>query len=72
MDPSGLTLIFIINILRIIMIVLSSHYKWERVYAFNAHTSFNVLTYAAIVVMMAFFVRRYKKIKEHYLNKATT
>ena len=59
---TGLALIFIINILRIMMIALSNHYNWHYVHAFNAHTSFNVLTYAAIVIMMAVFVRRYKKI----------
>ena len=59
---TGLALIFLINILRIMMIALSNHYNWHYIHAFNAHASFNVLTYAAIVIMMAVFVRSYKKI----------
>ena len=61
---SGLVLIFVINVIRITMIALSNHYNWQYVHSFNAHSSFNILTYAAIVIMMAIFVRRYKKIKE--------
>ena len=69
---AGLALIFIINIVRIMMIALSNHYNWYHIHAFNAHASFNTLTYAAIVVMMVVFARRYKKIKNTSPEKPIT
>lgn len=61
---TGWILIFILNILRIIMIALSNYHNWHYIHSFNAHTSFNVLTYAIIVVMMAVFVANYMKAKQ--------
>ena len=65
---TGLALIFMINIIRITMIALSNHYNWHYVRAFNAHNSFNMLTYLAIVIMMAVFVKKYKKSSSDLLN----
>lgn len=62
---TGLILIFIINILRIMMIALSNHYNWQYLHAFNAHTSFNILTYAIIIIMMLTFVIHYNKTKRN-------
>ena len=57
----GLILIFITNILRIMMIVLSNHYAWSNFIKLNAHTSFNLLTYTIILLLMLIFVRNYNK-----------
>src|SRR5205085_10613536 len=52
----GIAIIFTLNILRIAMIALSNHYNWVYIRHFNAHSSFNLLTYAVIVLLMIFFV----------------
>lgn len=59
----GLGLIFIVNILRVSMIVLSNHYHWTYIRNLNAHTSYNVLTYIIIIVMMYVFVKKFNKQK---------
>lgn len=61
----GIGLIFLLNILRMAMIVLSNHYNWERIKHFNAHSSFNTLTYGVIVVLMIFFVRKFNRLPEN-------
>lgn len=60
----GIGLICFINILRIMMITLSIHYHWTYIRHFDAHTSFNIVTYAFIILLMYIFVRRY-----NHLNK---
>ena len=61
---AGVSLIFMINILRIDMIALSNYYKWSYFETFNAHTSFDVLTYVLILLMMFVFVKRYNRQKK--------
>ncbi len=58
---AGVLFIFILNILRIMMIALSNHYNWQYLQSFNAHSTFNILTYAIIVIMMLVFAARYNK-----------
>ena len=65
----GLGLICFLNVLRVIMIVLSSHYHWTYIRHFDAHTSFNAVTYTCIVLLMYIFVRNYNRKKE---NKTET
>jgi len=60
---AGVALIFIINILRIDMIVLSNYYNWKYFRSFNAHTSFDILTYAVILVLMLVFVFAFNRRK---------
>jgi len=60
---SGVLLIFLVNIVRIDMITLSNHYDWKYFQSFNAHTSFDILTYAIILVMMLIFILYYNKRK---------
>ena len=61
---AGLGLICFINTLRAVMIALSNHYHWTYIRHFDAHTSFNMVTYAFIVLLMYIFVRRYNRVKE--------
>lgn len=60
---AGIALIFIVNILRIDMIALSNHYNWKYFRSLNAHTSFDILTYAVILLMMLVFVLVFNKRK---------
>lgn len=61
----GIAIIFALNILRIIMIAISNHYNWVYIRHFNAHSSFNILTYGAIVLLMLFFVRNFNRLPEN-------
>lgn len=61
---TGLMLICFINILRVVMITLSIHYHWSYIRHFDAHSSFNIVTYAFIVLLMYIFVRRYNYLKK--------
>lgn len=58
---AGFGLIFLVNILRIDMIALSNYYHWRYIESFNAHTSFDALTYAIILILMLVFVLNYNK-----------
>lgn len=57
---AGIILICIVNILRVITIVISLHNHWRYPMRFDAHASFNILTYAVIVAFMYIFIRNYK------------
>ncbi len=58
----GLLLIWIINILRITMVLLSGYKGWKFPFGWDHHTWFNIITYLAIFVMMYFFEKEIKKI----------
>jgi len=60
----GIAVIFVLNILRIMMIALSNHYNWAYIRHFNAHSSFNILTYGVIVLLMIVFVRNYNRLPQ--------
>ena len=60
---AGFVLIFMVNILRIAMIALSNYRQWSYFESFNAHTSFDTLTYAVILVLMLVFVLNYNSKK---------
>jgi len=60
---TGIILIFILNIARIDMIALSNYHGWSYFQSFNAHTSFDVLTYIIILIMMAVFVRNHNRVR---------
>jgi exosortase/archaeosortase family protein len=67
---AGVLFIYILNILRIMMIALSNHYNWQYLQSFNAHTTFNILTYGIIVIMMLVFAVRYNKENKQRREKA--
>jgi exosortase/archaeosortase family protein len=63
---TGVIIIFLVNMLRIAVIVLSNYHHWFYLEHFNAHTSFNILTYAIILLMMYIFIKNFsfqKKVK---------
>ncbi len=59
----GIILICLVNVFRIITIALSYHYNWQYPLHFDAHTSFNVLTYMVILIFMYLFARNYSRTK---------
>ncbi len=60
---AGVCIIFLVNVLRIAVITLSNYHKWFYLEHFNAHTSFNILAYAIILLLMFVFIKNfnYKK-----------
>jgi len=56
---AGVGVIFLVNVLRIAVIVLSNYHKWFYLEHFNAHTSFNILAYAIILLMMFVFIKHF-------------
>lgn len=60
----GILLIFIFNIIRISFIILSYYYHWAYFQSFNAHTTFNYITYFLIIALMAIFVLNYNQIQK--------
>jgi exosortase/archaeosortase family protein len=61
----GLVLICLVNAARVAMIALSNYHHWLYLQHFNAHTSFNIVTYAVILLFMYVFARSYNKTKQH-------
>jgi exosortase/archaeosortase family protein len=60
---TGVIIIFLLNMLRIAVIVLSNYHHWFHLEDFNAHTSFNILTYAIILLMMFVFIKNFSSKK---------
>ncbi len=61
---AGIGLICFVNTLRVVMIALSNHYHWVYIRHFDAHTSFNILTYTIVLLLMYLFVRSYNLLKK--------
>lgn len=59
----GLIIIWVINILRITMVLLSGYKDWKFPFGWDHHTWFNIIAYFAIFIMMYFFEKEIKKIK---------
>lgn len=68
---SGIALIFIFNISRIVFIALSYYYHWHYMLSFNAHATFNFITYGIIILLMGFFVFKYNKLQRRQKNVAS-
>ena len=65
---TGIALIFIFNISRIVLIALSYYYHWKYMQSFNAHATFNFITYGIIILLMGFFVFSYNKLQKKRNN----
>ena len=65
---AGILLIFLFNIIRITLIVLSYKYNWTYFQSFNAHATFNFITYVIIILLMGFFVFNYNKLQRKQNN----
>ena len=57
----GLIIIWIINVLRITMVLLAGYKVWKFPFGWDHHTWFNIVAYCAIFAMMYFFERKIKK-----------
>ncbi len=57
----GLISIILLNISRIVLIVLASHYKWIVITSLDYHQSFNIASYLCIFVLTAGYIRAQKK-----------
>jgi len=68
---AGIALIFIFNISRIVFIALSYYYHWHYMLSFNAHATFNFITYGIIILLMGFFVFKYNKLQRRQKNIAS-
>lgn len=67
---SGILLIFFFNIFRIAFIVLSYHYNWKYFQSFNAHATYNTVTYIIIIILMIIFVLSYNRLVKKKNNTA--
>ena len=58
---TGIVLIYLFNTLRIAGILLSFYYHWYYMQSFNAHTTFNNLTYIIVIILAIVFIRNYNR-----------
>ena len=57
----GLLLIFVINVLRVAIMLVAINQHWVSPFGFDNHTWFNIVAYIAIFTMIYFFDRSEKK-----------
>ena len=65
---AGIILIFLFNIIRITSIVLSYFYNWTYIQSFNAHSTFNFITYIIVILLMGLFIFNYNKMEKKRNN----
>ena len=66
---AGVIIIYFFNAVRIAAILLSYKYKWSYLKSFNAHSTFNNITYLIILALMFFFVRNYNRREKKQINR---
>ena len=59
----GLFLIWLINVLRLSMVLQGAVKGWRFPFGWDHHTWFNIITYMAVFMMMYLFERNYKRIE---------
>lgn len=57
----GIVSIYAFNVLRIATILLSFRYHWHYPQSFNAHSTFNDVTYIIIIMLMIIFIVQYNR-----------
>ena len=57
---SGLLIIWMVNVIRIVLMLLSVNYNWPSPFNLNNHTWFNIAAYAVIFTMIYLFDRSEK------------
>ncbi|MES2431352.1 MAG: hypothetical protein V4556_10465 [Bacteroidota bacterium] len=57
----GIIVIWIINVLRVSLLLLAIHNNWKVFFSINNHTAFNIVAYSAIFTMIYFYDRSEKK-----------
>ncbi len=58
----GLLMIWIINVVRISLMLVAVNEKWQSPFNFDNHTWFNIVAYIAIFTMMYFFDAAQKRV----------
>lgn len=58
----GLLLIWLINVLRLSMVLQGAVKGWRFPFGWDHHTWFNIITYMTVFMMMYLFERNYKRI----------
>lgn len=56
---AGIALIYLFNAVRIAAIILSYQHHWRYMQSFNAHATFNNITYVIIIILMLIYIRNY-------------
>ena len=57
---TGLIIIWLVNVLRISMVLISGYKGWEFPFGWDHHTWFNIVAYGFIFMMMYFFEKEIK------------
>ncbi len=65
---AGILIIYFFNAMRIATILLSYKYNWSYLRSFNAHSTFNNITYIIIVILMLLFIRNYNRAKKQRIK----
>jgi exosortase/archaeosortase family protein len=60
----GLSVIFLLNVIRIALLVLSVNLHWPPLLSLDHHTLFNIAAYTAIFIMMYFFDKSQRKYRQ--------
>ena len=61
---SGILLIWCINVLRLFLLLISNNNKWKVPFKIDHHTLFNIMAYGCIFILIYFFDKSGKRIKE--------
>lgn len=65
---SGIAIIYLFNAIRIAAILLSYYYNWQYLQTFNAHSTFNNITYIIIIILALIFVYNYNRTEGRRIN----
>ncbi len=68
----GITLIVLLNITRIALIALANHLNWATITSLDHHMTFNIASYACIIILVAFYIRIQKKYERTYIAAKQT
>lgn len=55
---AGLFILWTINVVRILLLILSNYHHWSHILPFDHHTNFNIVSYAAILLMLRFYMNK--------------
>lgn len=68
----GITLIVLLNITRIALIALANHLNWSPITSLDHHMTFNIASYACIIMLVAVYIRMQKKYERTYISSEQT
>jgi exosortase/archaeosortase family protein len=67
----GLTALWLINIIRLSLVLSAAQYKWKMPFGMDHHTWFNIVAYGAIFLMIYLFEKNIGKIPSRQINDST-